>query len=95
MDDARALAALLDAALVKVDLIDVNGCTGGFSRATREQRSAFLDVLSSARIPFALRYSGGQDVAVGCGQLAGEGRRLGARMLQGVAAEAGPRSPHR
>jgi 23S rRNA (adenine2503-C2)-methyltransferase len=95
VDDARALAALLDAALVKVDLIDVNGSTGGFSRATREARSAFLDVLAAARIPFALRYSGGQDVAAGCGQLAGGGRRLGARMLEGVAAEVGPRSPHR
>jgi 23S rRNA (adenine2503-C2)-methyltransferase len=70
-DDARALAALLDRALVKVDLIDVNGAVGGFRRATREARSAFLDVLAQARIPFAIRYSGGQEVAAGCGQLAG------------------------
>ena len=69
-DDARALAALLDPKLVKVDLIDVNGDTGGYRRATREARSAFLDVLAAARMPFAIRYSGGQDVAAGCGQLA-------------------------
>jgi 23S rRNA (adenine2503-C2)-methyltransferase len=69
-DDARALAGLFDATLVKVDLIDVNGSTGGFHRASREARSAFLDVLGSARIPFAIRYSGGQDVDAGCGQLA-------------------------
>ncbi|TMB26013.1 MAG: radical SAM protein [Deltaproteobacteria bacterium] len=69
--DARALAELFDATLVKIDLIDVNGSTGGFHRASREARSAFLDVLGSARIPFAIRYSGGQDVAAGCGQLAG------------------------
>ena len=68
--DARALAELFDATLVKIDLIDVNGATGGFHRASREARSAFLDVLGSARIPFAIRYSGGQDVAAGCGQLA-------------------------
>src|SRR5712671_1435936 len=68
--DARALAGLFDAALVKIDLIDVNGATGGFHRASRDARSAFLDVLGSARIPFAIRYSGGQDVAAGCGQLA-------------------------
>ncbi len=80
-DDARALADLLDARLVKVDLIDVNGTTGGFRRATREARSAFLDVLAAARIPFAIRYSGGQDVAAGCGQLAGTGRSRGARVL--------------
>ncbi|MFL5392084.1 MAG: 23S rRNA (adenine(2503)-C(2))-methyltransferase RlmN [Myxococcales bacterium] len=69
--DARALASLLDATLVKIDVIDLNGATGGFERTSREARSAFLDVLGSARIPFAIRYSGGQDVGAGCGQLAG------------------------
>lgn len=68
--DARALAALLDPRLVKVDLIDVNGEVGGFRRATREARTAFLDELARARLPFSIRYSGGQDVAAGCGQLA-------------------------
>jgi len=77
--DARALAALLDRSLVKIDLIDVNGTTGGFRRSSQEARSAFLDVLAEAKIPFAIRYSGGQDVAAGCGQLAagvGGGARL-------------------
>jgi 23S rRNA (adenine2503-C2)-methyltransferase len=68
--DAHDLARLFDATSVKIDLIDVNGTTGGFERTSREARSAFLDVLGSARIPFAIRYSGGQDVAAGCGQLA-------------------------
>jgi 23S rRNA (adenine2503-C2)-methyltransferase len=80
-EDARALTALLDRALVKVDLIDVNGATGGFRRAARESRSAFLDVLAAARMPFGIRYSGGQEVAAGCGQLAAGGGRWGARML--------------
>jgi 23S rRNA (adenine2503-C2)-methyltransferase len=80
-EDARALAALLDPKLVKIDLIDVNGETGGFRRATREARSAFLDVLAEARMPFAIRYSGGQDVAAGCGQLAASGGRWGPRLL--------------
>src|SRR5882672_12276092 len=79
--DAGALAALLDPKLVKIDLIDVNGETGGFRRATREARSAFLDVLAAARMPFAIRYSGGQDVAAGCGQLAASGGRWGPRLL--------------
>ena len=69
--DAEALARLVDPRLVKVDLIDVNGDVGGFRRSTREMRSAFLDVLVRARIHFALRYSGGQAVSAGCGQLAG------------------------
>jgi 23S rRNA (adenine2503-C2)-methyltransferase len=78
--DARALAALLDRSLVKVDLIDVNGDTGGFRRSSPEARSAFLDVLAAARMPFGIRYSGGQDVAAGCGQLAAGGGRWGARL---------------
>src|SRR5438309_8398906 len=79
--DARALASLLDRALIKIDVIDVNGRTGGFRRATCEARSAFLDVLAQARMPFAIRYSGGQEVAAGCGQLAAGGGCWGARML--------------
>lgn len=81
--DAQALAALLDRTLVKVDLIDVNGDTGNFRRSSREARSSFLDVLAQARIPFAIRYSGGQEVAAGCGQLAAgqAAGSCGARML--------------
>ncbi|HUJ26692.1 MAG TPA: radical SAM protein [Myxococcales bacterium] len=78
-DDARALVRLLDPRLVKVDLIDVNGATGGFVRSERPSRSAFLDILAQARIPFAIRYSGGQEVSAGCGQLA-TGDGIGARM---------------
>jgi 23S rRNA (adenine2503-C2)-methyltransferase len=77
--DAQALSDLLDRRLVKVDLIDVNGDVGGYRKATRAARSAFLDVLAAARMPFAIRYSGGQEVSAGCGQLAAGGR--GARML--------------
>jgi len=80
-EDARALTALLDPRLVKVDLIDVNGPTGGFHRASREARSAFLDVLAGAGIPFAIRYSGGQDVQAGCGQLAAGGGLRGAGLF--------------
>jgi len=81
--DARALAALLDPKLVKVDLIDVNPFPNGpdFARSPREVRSAFLDVLSEARLPFAIRYSGGQEVFAGCGQLAAGGGQRGARLL--------------
>ncbi len=81
-EDAEALVKLLDPCLVKVDLIDVNGGVGNFARATSAARSAFLDVLSQARMPFGVRYSGGQEVSAGCGQLAaGErGRPPGARL---------------
>jgi 23S rRNA (adenine2503-C2)-methyltransferase len=79
--DAEQLAGLLDPRLVKLDLIDVNGDVGGFRRSTREARSAFLDVLARARIAFAIRYSGGQDVAAGCGQLAASDGRQGSRIV--------------
>ena len=79
--DADELARLLDPRLVKLDLIDVNGDVGGFRRSTREARSAFLDVLARARISFAIRYSGGQEVAAGCGQLAASDGRLGSRIV--------------
>jgi 23S rRNA (adenine2503-C2)-methyltransferase len=69
-EDAAALTKLLDPKLVKLDLIDVNGSTGGFRRSSREARSAFLDVLAAAGIHFGIRYSGGQEVSAGCGQLA-------------------------
>jgi 23S rRNA (adenine2503-C2)-methyltransferase len=80
-EDAGQLARLLDPRLVKVDLIDVNGEVGGFRRSAREARSAFLDVLARARIPFAIRYSGGQDVLAGCGQLAASDGRQGSRIV--------------
>ena len=80
--DAEELARLLDPRLVKVDLIDVNGEVGGFRRSSRAARSAFLDVLAAARVSFAIRYSGGQDVAAGCGQLAGSSGMRAASVVE-------------
>ena len=81
-DDARGLQELLDPRLVKLDLIDVNGGVGGFVRSAGPRRAAFLAALSAGRIPFGVRYSGGQDVAGGCGQLAARapGAAVGARL---------------
>jgi len=79
--DAEQLGRLLDPSLVKLDLIDVNGEEGGFRRSSREARSAFLDELARARTPFAIRYSGGQEVAAGCGQLAASDGRQGSRIV--------------
>ena len=81
-EDAEALRLLLDPKLVKLDLIDVNGDVGGFQRSVGARRRAFLDALSAGRVPFGIRYSGGQDVAAGCGQLAAcaPGTQAGARL---------------
>jgi 23S rRNA (adenine2503-C2)-methyltransferase len=81
-DDAQALLELLDPRLVKLDFIDVNGAVGGFSRSAGARRAAFLEALSLGRMPFGVRYSGGQDVLAGCGQLAScaPGTQPGARL---------------
>ena len=83
--DAEELTRLLDRRCVKVDLIDVNGDVGGFRRSTPEVRSEFLDVLARGGIPFAIRYSGGQDVSAGCGQLAAAGTHATVLPLQSAA----------
>ena len=82
VEDAQALVRLLDSRLVKLDVIDVNGNVGNYSRSTPEARSAFLGALGAGGLPFAVRYSGGQDVDAGCGQLAGGelGRLPGPRL---------------
>ena len=82
VEDAQALARLLDPKLVKLDLIDVNGSIGGFARSVGERRRAFIDALAAGRVPFGIRYSGGQDVRAGCGQLAAcaPGQTEGARL---------------
>jgi len=74
-DDARALCGLLDPKLVKIDLIDVNGTTGGFQRTTRQTRSAFLDVLAEAKMPFAIPLFWCTGCRAGCGQLVAGGSR--------------------
>jgi len=79
-DDARALCGLLDPKLVKIDLIDVNGTTGGFQRTTRQTRSGVPGRAGGSQDAFAIRYSGGQDVGAGCGQLVAGGSRRGARL---------------
>jgi 23S rRNA (adenine2503-C2)-methyltransferase len=70
-EDAEALGQLLDRRLVKLDLIDYNGRVGGHVRSSEAARSAFLDALHQAGVPFGVRYSGGQEIGAGCGQLAG------------------------
>jgi 23S rRNA (adenine2503-C2)-methyltransferase len=81
--DVNPLPKRAEGAIARVDAEGTRRDTGSFRRATREARSAFLDVLAAARIPFAIRYSGGQEIAAGCGQLAAgqAAGSCGARML--------------
>ena len=70
--DAQALARLIDGMPITLDLIDVNDPSGRFRPPSREELNAFRDDLRElVAMPVARRYSGGQDIAGGCGMLAG------------------------
>jgi len=66
---ARSLAAVLDAASFKVNLIPYNP-TGAFEGSSREAIERFKGVLGRARIPATVRLTRGRDIAAACGQLA-------------------------
>jgi 23S rRNA (adenine2503-C2)-methyltransferase len=66
---ARALAALLDKASFKVNLIPYNP-TGMFDGSSREGIAEFKAVLDAARLPSTVRLTRGRDIAAACGQLA-------------------------
>jgi 23S rRNA (adenine2503-C2)-methyltransferase len=69
VEQARALAELLDAKVFKVNLIPYNP-TGMYGGSTRKAIGAFKDVLDRARLPATVRLTRGRDIAAACGQLA-------------------------
>jgi 23S rRNA (adenine2503-C2)-methyltransferase len=68
---ARALAAALDGASFKVNLIPYNP-TGRYDGSSRETIERFKAVLERARIPATVRLTRGRDIEAACGQLAAE-----------------------
>jgi 23S rRNA (adenine2503-C2)-methyltransferase len=74
VEQARALADLLDPKVFKVNLIPYNP-TGMYAGSTRKAIVAFKDVLDRARLPATVRLTRGRDIAAACGQLAAEPRR--------------------
>jgi 23S rRNA (adenine2503-C2)-methyltransferase len=73
MGAARALAAVLDPKLFKVNLIPYNP-TGMFEGSSREAIERFKGVLERARIPATVRLTRGRDIEAACGQLAAAAR---------------------
>jgi 23S rRNA (adenine2503-C2)-methyltransferase len=73
VEQARALAELLDPKVFKVNLIPYNP-TGMYAGSTRKAIAAFKDVLDAARLPATVRLTRGRDIAAACGQLAAEPR---------------------
>jgi 23S rRNA (adenine2503-C2)-methyltransferase len=73
VEQARALADLLDPKVFKVNLIPYNP-TGMYAGSTRKAIAAFKNVLDQARLPATVRLTRGRDIAAACGQLAADPR---------------------
>jgi 23S rRNA (adenine2503-C2)-methyltransferase len=71
VDQARQLAALLDAKAFKVNLIPYNP-TGAFAGSSRAAIGAFKAALDRAGIPATVRLTRGRDIDAACGQLAAQ-----------------------
>jgi 23S rRNA (adenine2503-C2)-methyltransferase len=69
VEQARALAALLDPKVFKVNLIPYNP-TGNFEGSSRSTIAAFRSELERARVPTTVRLTRGRDIDAACGQLA-------------------------
>jgi 23S rRNA (adenine2503-C2)-methyltransferase len=69
VEQARALAELLDPKVFKVNLIPYNP-TGMYAGSTQKAIAAFKGVLDAARVPATVRLTRGRDIAAACGQLA-------------------------
>ena len=69
VEQAHALAELLDRDVFKVNLIPYNP-TGMYEGSSRAAIAAFKDVLGRARIPATVRLTRGRDIEAACGQLA-------------------------
>jgi 23S rRNA (adenine2503-C2)-methyltransferase len=69
VEQARALADLLDSKVFKVNLIPYNP-TGRFGGSSPKAIAAFEAELERAGIPTTVRLTRGRDIAAACGQLA-------------------------
>jgi 23S rRNA (adenine2503-C2)-methyltransferase len=78
LEDARALARILDGRSFKVNLIPYNP-TGMYEGSSREAIERFRRVLERAGIPATVRLTRGRDIEAACGQLAAAPRRATAQ----------------
>ena len=71
IQDAKKLVKFVHGLKAKVNLIPVNQFPGmPMNSSTQERIKAFQAYLSERSIPAPVRYSRGQDISGGCGQLA-------------------------
>ena len=69
VEQAKALAGLLDPKVFKVNLIPYNP-TGAYDGSSRDTIAAFKAVLDRAGLPATVRLTRGRDIEAACGQLA-------------------------
>ena len=69
-EDALNLKKILSSINCKLNLIPYNEIEGGYSRSSEKKIVNFFEVLKNARFPVTIRWSKGQDIDAGCGQLA-------------------------
>ncbi len=86
MDDAKQLVSFLHGINAKVNLIPINHFPGMEMSASSNARiKAFQKYLTDRYIPAPVRYSRGQDISGGCGQLAAKAKEelhMDPRVLQ-------------
>ncbi|NOZ74756.1 MAG: 23S rRNA (adenine(2503)-C(2))-methyltransferase RlmN [FCB group bacterium] len=70
--DARRLKRLLSGVQCKLNVIPYNEIGGEFSRPSKERIDAFLVELVDSPFTVTVRWSGGEKIRAGCGQLAVE-----------------------
>tara|TARA_S200000501_G_scaffold99390_2_gene92810 strand:+ start:10256 stop:11293 length:1038 start_codon:yes stop_codon:yes gene_type:complete len=69
-DDAKALIRQLSSINCKLNLIPYNEINGDYKRPSNEKIDNFLKILVNAPFPVTIRWSKGQEIDAGCGQLA-------------------------
>ena len=69
-DDAKALIRQLSSISCKLNLIPYNEINGDYRRPSNEKIDNFLKILVNAPFPVTIRWSKGQEIDAGCGQLA-------------------------
>ncbi len=70
--DARRLKSLLAGLRCKVNVIPYNEIGGNYTRPSPERITAFLEELKASPFTVTVRWSGGDKIRAGCGQLAVE-----------------------
>ena len=69
IEDAKALINLLSSINCKLNIIPYNEIDGSYKRPNEKKIHDFLFILKKAPFPVTIRWSKGQEIDAGCGQL--------------------------